>query len=315
MNHTQLYANGKPVVFDNTMRVMLNQCPRKLYYFLRRFDYPPGETPIYFTWGRAFHEGLRTWYTANISDPTERAKVAVGAACILYENEGAAPVEKDKNHTRVNLVDKLNGYFQTYPSEEWEFVPQGDEAGFIFPISTEWEYAGAIDGYVSWPKKGLFILEHKTTGSYITANYRQMWHFSTQVTGYVWYLHQILDPTQIYGAIVNMCAKPAKTARSNWSTPEFAREHIRVLPHHLEEFRSDLLGQLRTFESYWSENHWPKLGTTEPANCAGGPGKSPCLFRGICQTPIRHDQVSAQNFLGIVESDDLWEPWKRQSES
>jgi len=312
MNHKQLYASGMPRIFDNTMRCMLGQCPRKLYYFLRRFDYPPGAVPSYFIWGRAFHQALREWYTVDITDPLERQRNAIAAGLILWEDEGGVDRAND---TRDNLIAKLTRYFEENPFEEWEFVPHGDEAGFIYPISSDWEYAGAMDGYVNWPGKGHMVLEHKTTGSYITANYRQQWHFASQVLGYVWYLHQILDPASVYGAVVNMIAKPKKTPTSRWTTPEFAREHIRVLPYHLDEFQRDLFHQLNLFRDYWTDNYWPKLGVTDPAMCAGGPGKSPCLFRGICQTPIKHDEVDARNFLGIVESDIPWEPWKRQSES
>ena len=245
MEDHELRRMEPPKIWDNTMRSMYVECPRKLYFFLRRFTYTSDILPVYFTWGRAFHQGMLTWHTSTVRDPLMRAAQAVALATRLWDDEGAQ--DKRPGDTRPNLVNKLERYFEHYgPTEEWSFIPHGGEAGWIWPLG-KWELAGAMDGYVNWPERGVFALEHKTTGGYITQNYREQWHFATQVTGYVWYLHQILERENVYGAIINMLTKNIKGPRSKWSTPEFDRELVKKLPWQLERFEEDFLFDLERF--------------------------------------------------------------------
>lgn len=305
-----------PKIWDNTMRSMLVQCPRKLYYFLRRFDYAPAEMPAYFSFGRAFHQGLLTWHT-TADDPVKpyaRQLVALAAAKNLWDNEAA--IAKPPTDCKENLLAKLESYFDFWGTTEvWKFVPLGGEAGWIWPLGTTgFELAGAIDGYVNWPERGMFVLEHKTTGGYITEGYRAQWHFATQITGYVWYLHQILPKEEIFGAMINMITKNRKTERSRWKTPEFDRELVKKTKQDIEIFAEDFYYDLQQFQRYWNDWHWPQTGRTFAANCTGGPGRSPCLFRAICATPIRPEEVNIKRYPHIIEKAEAWEPWKRTEE-
>ncbi len=314
MEDHELKRQEPPRIWDNTMRTMYNECPRKLYFFLRRFTYEKQDLPIYFTWGRAFHQGLLSWYTSGIANYALRIADMVAEAEKLWRDEGA--VDKPPTDTIANLRAKLKGYAEYYgEEEEWHFTPKGAEAGWLWPLSDKWELAGAMDGYVSWPGKGMFTLEHKTTGGYLIQNYREQWHFSTQVTGYIWYLHQILPKEDVYGAIINMVTKNIKGPRSRWNYPEYDRELIRKLPWQLEKFQEDFLYDLTRFERSWNDWHWPQLGMCYPANCSGGPGKSPCLFRSICLTPVALEDIDIRRYMGIIETDDKWEPWARKGEA
>lgn len=317
MKDHELRNSEPPKIWDNTMLVMLDQCPRKLYYFLRQFDYDKQSTPAYFVFGRAFHEGLLTWYsdkptTSGTEAHLIRQVKAINAALCLWDDEG---VQNSKLDTRDNLKNKLTLYFEEYPSEEWTFVPQGGEVGWIWPLDSRWELGGAMDGYVNWPGRGLMNIEHKTTGNYLYPGYIEQFQFSRQITQYFWYLSKLLPREELYGALVNMITKNIKTPRSKWKYPEFDRIMIKKAPWQLEEFEEDVLKELKVFEKYWNDWYWPRKGMKDPANCVGGPGKSPCLFRGICRTPLRIQDVNVDAFEGITLRKEPWEPWKRKEES
>ena len=302
-----------PKIWDNTMRSMFVSCPRKLYFFLRRFTYANADVPIYFTFGRAAHAGLLTWHTSTVADPYMRAAHAVSNAEALWDGEAA--VDNPPTNTKANLRAKLLAYAEEYgPTEDWSFIPRGGEAGWIWPLG-KWELAGAMDGYVNWPGRGIFALEHKTTSQYLIPNYREQWHFATQISGYVWYLHQILPKEEIFGAMINLITKNIKGPRSKWKYPEFDRELIRKLPWQLEKFEEDFIHDLSEAERCWNDWSFPQRGMTNAAQCTGGPGMSPCLFRGICRTPVALADIDIRRYVGIVETNEPWQPWAREGDS
>lgn len=314
MQDHELRRQEPPKIWDNTMRTTFRSCNRKFYYFLRRFTYSNDTMPVYFTFGRAYHQGMLTWHTSTIPDPMLRCAAAVGKAIELWKNE--APTEKPPLDTLANLVRKIEGYANNWGiSEDWTFVPGGAEAGWIWPLNSTYELAGAMDGYVNWPERGIFSLEHKTTGEYLIPRYREGFHSSTQITGYIWYLHQLMPKENIFGAIVNMVTKNIKTPTSKWRYPEYDREHVRKLQWQLDEFEEDFTYDLAQFEKCWNDWHWPKTGQALYNECSGGPGKSPCLFRRMCATPLPLAQLDPKRFIGITETAEPWEPWKREGEA
>lgn len=317
---SEFRSSEPPKIWDNTMLTMLDECPRKLYFFLRGFEYAGDATPVYFTWGRAFHAGLLRWYTLpqtewGSNEHTLHQMAAIQEAVDLWMAE--APEEKGTN-TLANLKNKLTLYFDEYPNEEWSFVPKGGEAGWVWPLNSHWELGGAMDGYVHWPGRGMFVLEHKTTGEYLYPGYIEQYHFSRQITQYFWYLTKLLGATseeKPYGALVNMITKNIRTARSKWKYPEFDRVLIKKAPWELEEFEEDVTNELTSFERYWNDWYWPRKGMKGLGACSGGTGKAPCLYRGICRTPLPFSEVEAKDFVGLRPRERAWEPWNRLEES
>lgn len=313
MRDHELKRQEPPKIWDNTLRTTFVECPRKMYYFLRRFTYPQAEIPIYFTWGRAWHEGLRVWHTTTHLSPEIREAKALLAARNLWRDEGG--LDAKPLNTLDNLTEKLELYFDHWgPQEDWKIVPQGDEVGWIWPLNSQLELAGSMDSYVNWPNRGLFVLENKTTTEYLIPRFRQSFHFSTQITGYVWYLHQLLPKEDVFGALVNMVTKNRKGPRSKWKYPEFDRDHIRKLPHDLDQFEEDILADYEDFLRCWNDWRWPRRGMARLYTCSGGPGKSPCLFRGICSTPLKPEEVDPRRFVGIIETEKEWKPWEREGD-
>lgn len=323
-NDAEMRQMEPPLIWDNTMLCQLHECPRKLYFFLRGFDYDTGKTPLYFIWGRAWHEGLLKWYSLPEAEPSTpeflaRKMAARMAAIDLWESEGAVDNPKRRNDTKANLIDKLDSYFEEYPYEEWEFVPMGGEVGWVWPLApgSPFELGGAMDGYVNWPGRGLFVLENKSTGEYLHSGYIEQFNFSRQITQYFWYLTQLHKGSdeEPYGALVNMATKNKRGPRSKWTTNEFERLLVRKMPYQLDEFVRDVSHELSIFGHYWNDWYWPRHGMKHPATCTGGPGRSPCLYRGICRTPTWLADVNPDNFAGIKLREVAWEPWKRTEEA
>ena len=178
----------------------------------------------------------------------------------------------------------------------------------VVPATTE---GGSLDAYLEWPGYGLLVLENKTTGSYLTDNYIDSWSFSSQVTQYIWYLTQ-LQGKEIFGCLMNMACKRIPKKK----TPDalFARDLQKRSPFQLEEFEEEVFAQIKDIEKEWNRWLWPR--TRNHVECAGGIGKSPCLFRPLCKAQTKPwDLEDPTSFEGIVWREGPWEPWKRKGES
>lgn len=321
MQDHELRRTEPPQVWDNTMRSMLVHCPRKLYFFLRRFDYDATNMPVFFTWGRAFGEAMNAWYGCKPTMPgTEehrvRLELAEAAAVKCWRDAGAMDSPKGLD-TEINLRRKVRGYCDEYPFEDWKFVPSGAEAGWIWPVAgTNWCLGGSLDGYADWPSYGLLFVEHKTTAQYLHEAYVNQYYYSSQIFGYTWYLHRLHNGEGVYGGLVNMVTKNIKGPSSKWKTPEFKRILVKKAPWELDAFEEAFIHDLdHRFVAYWNDWYWPQLGFLDPAQCVGGLGKSKCPFMAICGSAIPHTEAEPKQFNGLVESNEPWEPWKRKGDS
>lgn len=313
MNHEELYAQGFPQTWDNTMRCQAQDCPRKWYFFMRRFDYV--NTPAYF-WGQAWGEMQTFWYQQDwevISNPKDPLYPVYREQAIRAGErhwDSAAPTEKGLN-IRGSLRPIFENYLEEHPFEPWKYVPMGAEAGWQYPLEgTPWLLGGAFDGYVEWPSHGYLVKEDKTTGEYISDNFKLGWEFSPQVTGYIWYLAKILGPEDVKGCLMNLVTKHMPGPRSKWTTPRTARTLVNKTKWQLEEFEQDAVFQIERFKrDHWDREYFPK--TLTHTNCTGGAGRAPCLFRVICRSDADFKQADPTFFQTIVELDNLWQPWLR----
>jgi len=315
MTDDELHSLPFPDTWDNTMRTLALTCPRKFYLFLRGFDY--ASRPSYFAWGSAWHEILRTWYTftsrppANDPDFWILAGKAVKAGEAYWDDAGA-PDDGDNNRAALGRI--FEAYLEQYPEEPFTLIPRGDESGWTWPLGLQLEgremyLGGSIDLYIDWPPYGTLPLENKTSGTYLGENYVLQWEFAPQITGYIWYVSQLLDQP-CWGCLVNMVTKKIPGKRSNWSTPRFARTLPQKRPEALIEFEEDFRADLRRIYALnWAPWRWPR--TVDQSNCTGGVGKAPCLFKSFCLTNVPYKETDPLTFQGIALRDGPWEPWKR----
>ena len=309
----ELKEAGFPDVWDNTMRVLARTCSRKLYWFLRGFDY--SSKPVYFTWGSAWHEIMASWYTIQkkgvlLGEEELARKCAIETGLRYWDSQGGVDVNDNK---RESLRSIGEAFFENYPDDPFKLVTGGAEAGWMWPLQdSPYFYAGSMDGYIEWDDFGLLVHEHKTSGGYLNDAAIRQWNFASQITGSIWYLTQLHGP-KAYGCLVQMATKKVPGPRSNWTTPRFARSIEKRTPAQLKEFEEDVLFDLEDFKTKWSRWHFPK--TCDHTNCSGGIGKSPCLFSSFCfHSDVHFTEINPLDYTGIAMRTESWEPWNRSGE-
>lgn len=310
MKDSELRSAGPPDTFDNTM-LGNYLCPRQLYFFLRRLE--QSVTPPYFTFGRAFGQGINQWHETQNSSMSfaERVFLAQEEAKRIWQEE--APIEK-KNDSFSNLTNMISLYCELYSQPEpWNMIAA--EIGFRLPVQgTEIYYAGSLDAYIEWPGYGLLTREDKTTGAYLTEGFIAQWSHATQITGYIWALDQTIGEMP-FGALMNMASKrPRKD-----DMLRFGRNLETRSAHKIKHFMTETITIADSIRTQWNPGQWtwPKLGERNPMMCVGGMGRSPCAYRNICildTEPWEMPDDHEFSLHGLAENPRPWEPWEREGD-
>lgn len=313
----ELKEGGPPTHHDNTMRTTFESCRRKSYWFLRGLEFKV--TPSYFTWGNAWQRALEVWYTTQGASEHRGAK-AIEAAEEFWRDSGSP---EQGNDTLDNLKFLITMYAVEYPEEPWDIVTpnQKMELGFELPFEDPYWLCGAIDGYINWPPYGVLLLENKSTGLSLGGDardkYLAQWTFSTQVDQYLWALRQILE-TEPFGCLMNVVSKrltlKAKDAlMKTGALPDgqFARNLEKRSEFRSSEFELGVQCYLEDVEREWDRWVWPK--TSNPIECVGGIGKSPCPFKRLCLAEVPFSQMEENEILGhdLTWRTHDWQPWRR----
>lgn len=309
MTSEELKAQGPPTTLDNTLRTTYRGCPRKLYWLLRGYDYESGTKPAYFIFGSAFTEMQDHWYKNGSYEKALQAGKDYWEANI----EGKETFKPDNLETLEGLW-KL--YVERYPTEPWKLI--AGEVGWRFPIGevkgkTLW-YGGSMDGYVEWEGYGFLVLENKTTGGWLSTIYLAQWAYAPQITGYIWGLTQLVGKEEggVFGCLMNLSCKNLPGPRSKRTTDQFARKLEQRSSSALKEFEDEVLDDFRLITDEWERWIWKK--TVDPGECVGRPGRSACLYRHICVTPIPFEEIDPLTFQGIKLRESEWRPWERRGE-
>jgi len=321
MNDEQLHEEEFPIIWDNTMKTLVWVCPRKFYWFMRGYDY--ATRPPYFTWGSAWQEIMVTWYEGQPKDSVLDTKSpefwvlaneALDSGQRFYDREiGEADPKID--NSRDNLEAIWSNYIREHPSEPWKMVPEGSEVGWVWPLKgTDFFLAGSLDGYIEWKPYGFLAIENKTTSEYLSDGFVGRWDFAPQVTGYVWYLDELLGSETVFGCLMNLVTKKRPGAKSAWKTPRTTRSLVKKSKSQLGEFREQSLWTIELAQTYWKNWFWPM--TQDATNCTGGAGKAPCLFKNVCRVDgIPFTKFEPLTTSGIILRGSKWEPWLRRGAS
>lgn len=311
---------GPPLRYDNTLRVLFLQCPRKFYWWkIRQVDQLV--RPPYFAFGSAWHLIKGTWYTTLSHNPSLvplsdewrfEGLRALSAGLNFWDNSGAQPTKHDN---RDNLASMWSAYLGQYPTEPWQLIKGGSELGWLWPLPsaggahTAYFLGGSMDGYIEWPGYGQMCLEEKTTSIWLSDQYILQWRFSSQITGYIWYLANLLGTSRVHGAVISMATK--QTPAKSGATPRFSRIIETRTEEDFLEFERDWRTTIDHITRCWDNWHWPK--TTDTINCVGGIGKSACPYKGLCLSGLPPHLISHTSFPNLTLREQ-WEPWKRQQE-
>ena len=308
MRDKELREGGPLDTFDNTILTNYIKCHRQTYWFLRGLDYI--KTPSYFVWGRAWGATLGSWHDPE--DEGRNLELRITKALLegkkVWNSEEVELFENRPNDSWENLESTFRLYVKAYgETENWKQLKP--EVGFRFPLKeTSIYYAGAIDSYMEWKPYGVMGREDKSTGSYVTPGYMAQWGHVSQVTGYIWALHQLVEKP--FGILMNVSSKrPRKDAELRFSRELQTRSEWRIA-----EFMKETVIIADSIRKEWDHWTWAKTGERSPYGCVGGPGLSPCLYRDLClQEMLPWD---------LEESYDLesqfswrkkkWSPWTRE---
>ncbi len=320
LSERELRAKGPPKTFDNTMRTTFLQCQRKFYWWkVRGADYLI--RPSYFSWGTAWHLIKGHWYKSKgikaepYSDLWKRdATFALLVGLNFWDNSGATDIKSD---TRANLQSLWKAYLITHPNEPWTLIKGGAELGWRWPLpakggqASHYFLGGSMDGYIHWEGFGNLCLEEKTTGMWLSDFWILQWAFSSQITGYIWYLTQLLGTEGTYGALINMATKQIPNSGFVGKTSQFETKLETRTEASLKEFETDWRRDIESIEQSYKKWHFPK--TTDTINCTGGIGKSACPYKGICLSGVPKGLVDPLSFPNLTYRREKWEPWKRTS--
>lgn len=321
LTERELRLKGPPRTFDNTLRTTNKQCPRKFYWWkIRRVDYLI--KPIYFTWGTCWHEIKGYWYTSEgiKAEPfspewKQDATRALLVGFNTWDNAGCQETADRPLDTRINLQDLWKAWLRTYPVLPWTIIKGGAEMGWRWPLplkggqASQYFLGGSMDGYIYWEDFGQLVLEEKTTGMWLSDFWILQWAFSSQITGYIWYLNQLLGTEGTYGALLNMATKAIPKAGFLGKTNQFETKMETRTEEALKEFETDWRRDIEDIERSYDKWHFPK--TTDTINCTGGIGKVACPYKGICLSGVPKGLVDPLAFPNLTYRDDEWEPWKR----
>ena len=312
----ELRLKGPPRILDNTLRTTFLQCQRKFYWnWIRMVDYLI--RPAYFSWGTAWHEIKGAWYMSEgiktepfgpewKADATKALVIGLNT----WDNSGATDHKLD---TRANLIRLWKLYLQYHPNEPWSIIKGGAELGWLWPLplrggqASHYLLGGSMDGYIHWDGYGNLCLEEKTTGMWLSDFWILQWAFSSQITGYIWYLTQLLGSEGTYGALIKMATK--QDCSGGGKTSQFETKMETRNEEALREFETDWRRDIESIEISWDRWHFPK--TVDTINCTGGIGKAPCLYKGFCLSGIPKGLVDPLSFPNTCYRKDTWEPWKR----
>ena len=306
MTHSEMLEKGLPTTFDNSMRKW-RSCPREYNWWRRGFSF--ASKPAFFAFGSAWGVCQGEWYKQDSREKDTKVR-ALNALQVGLKSWDASAAEGAKTDTRENLIDLWGRYIEMYPEEPWEMV--ASEMGWQYPLpGTGGKYmlGGAIDGYLKWEPFGMLVLETKTSGKWVSDQYLRQWSFSQQVTGYIWYLVQLLGEENVFGCLMNIACKLSSKAGK---TPKFARKLEKRSAEELEEFERAWRSDIEVLEKYYSEEFFPK--TDDALNCVGREGRSRCLFQPLCLSSIPLEELDPLQFESIVLRKEEWEPWKREGE-
>jgi len=303
----QILDLGPPTILDNSMRVTACDCWLKHSFERRGYTY--SSKPQYFTFGSAWGNALNIWYSPEYSSlpPQDRTTRALEVAHTTFSDNPPLPeFPPDPINNFQNLKNKFSDYVSNYPTEPWEVITP--ELGWIYPFELRIKYslAGALDGYIRWSPYGYLELENKTTGMYLSDYFLATYRYSSQITGYSWYGHKIHGPEHA-GTLINVITKkpPTKTGKS----PQFARLIETRTPQEYQRFEKDWLHFILSMEQVYASGHFPQ--TTNPINCVGGIGRSPCLFKNLCASGLDLNKINPLNYPNITIRKERFEPWFR----
>lgn len=293
-----------PLCWDNTLRSTFVSCPRKFSWeYLRHFK---SKSPsIHLHAGKAWAEGLEkarfAFYEAGKS-PLQAQEIGQQALISAY---GDFDPWKNENKSLPRLLDAFEYYFDAFPLEDDPVKPYRGPNGpmiefsFALPLSPDLLhpetgepliYTGRADMIATYAG-AVSIYDDKTTSS-LGASWAGQWDRRSQFTGYAWAARAFGIPvTQVVVRGISILKTQINHAQALT---------VRT-PHHVEEWHTQVIRDLRRAIECWKEGYWD-VNLADACSGYGG-----CMFKQPCMSNDPEPWLTGGNYSVRV-----WNPLTRE---
>lgn len=303
--------------WDATTAQWLGDCPRRAEYAIR-YNIIPKDEAVFLSAGRAIHAALATFYASGDKDlamhelrstfghdadwrlpPTHRYRhLHLGHLEIVLQNYIDYAVRRD---TFIPLKVKLSDLnLQNVLAAQWLVAPDDSIVlgecklvmEFRVPTGKKGEFAPFIyAGKPDLPIKmagSIYLLDHKSTNSYLSDYWADQYRFSNQLRGYCAMLSDMIPSMQISGAMINGIYVGAKASVSSKESKsvKFARYGPYLFQaSHLNEAILNQYQWRRALDWYEAEGYYPQHASKL---CSG------CPYNPLCEVNPRTRPVEIQ---------------------
>jgi len=271
-----------PLIWDNTMRGTLVECPRKLQ---RSFieGWAPAQPNVHLHAGGAFAAAIETTRRSFWSDGlSPEVSLGLGAQRLIEYYGTFEPDDRYKNKRFDRMLEALAVYFQTYKLGSDYLIPFQTAGNYCI----EFTFAIPIDPSLKHPVTGdeilvagrfdmlgihrfqnvLFCVDEKTA-SQLGAQWANQWDFQGQFTTYCWAARQFGYP--VAGAIIR--------GMGMYATEVKPVEVVTYrLPDRIERWRLQFVRDVKRAIRMWEEGYFDMA---EDHACSSFGG---CGFREVC---------------------------------
>jgi len=212
--------------YDNSTLTKILNCPRLAFYskiYQGGLSSGVGQAALF---GSSIHEALSRYYNLHGKQPeSNRRAEAFRYFARKYESLFTAIAESDVDakYTLANGADILDNYFDSFLSEDSQWIPIENELAFVIKIEPEegdpvdfvepFYYVCRADGL--WERRAngdLFIKETKTTGGGVDRRLLAL-KMDRQTMGYT-YCANRFGPRKVEGVLADVLLVATKTRQA-----------------------------------------------------------------------------------------------------
>jgi len=308
--------------YDNSTLKGMATCPRQFYYNSVRHLRTPGRSrPLYA--GSALHAAIDGWdYGLTVDEALDVLEEE-------WDDTDSHPCDDKFKHLTLSHLKEVFSNYVAYAKDEgsiftpvrvkWEdldlsqvvaakfrILPGGEvllgESNIVmkFPVSKgTLYYAGKPDSVKEMPNGRLYIMDHKSTTSYLSEWWAKQWIASNQMRPYIGMVQNLLN-RKLHGFIINgIHVGPGATNPNSRAT--------RFCPYRFDVSQDAVQESLEN-QFYWTEIVESHLWFKDPATYQqhGQKGCQGCWFKDICATePELREGVIATDY--VVDETDFFD--------
>jgi len=307
--------------WDSTSLGNFKRCPR-LYYYTMIEGWETRDESVHLRFGIEYHHALQVYEEAKAkgADHDEALREAVYSLILRIDDWNP---DRDTKAGRVKnpetLLRTTIWYLDEHKDDEartliWKDGTPAVEQSFRFEVdwgpdaqrnsrghllpSQPYVLCGHLDKIVVYQGQR-FVMDHKTTTWWLSANYFDRYEPDNQMTLYALASKVVLhQDTPVRGVIID-------AAKIDVDKSTFARGVTYRTPDQLSEWVADTKWHLQEAERCAREDNWPMRDTS--CGLYGG-----CKFREICsKSPKVRDRFLEGNFIRQTE-EERWNPLRKR---